>query len=100
MVPKSLKWFTINDVVCPENLGLNILLWDELTMEQGHIHGSISHARWAGALMEVRALFGLNSAVKKTRDGPTDGQADGLTDRPTNQPTDRQSLHIESCVRV
>ena len=84
MVPKSLKWFTINDVVCPENLGLNILLWDELTMEQGHIHGSISHARWAGALMEVRALFGLNSAVKKTGDRRTDG--------PTDRPTDGQTL--------
>ena len=55
-VPESLKWFTINDVVCPENLRLNILLWDEFTMEQGRIHGSISHARWAGSLMEVRAL--------------------------------------------
>ena len=44
--------------------------------EQGRIHGSIE--RWAGALMEVRSLFGLNSAVKKTRDGTTDGQ----TDRP------------------
>ena len=92
-VPESLKWFTINDVVCPENLGLNILLWDEFTMEQGRIHGSISHARWAGALMEVRALFGLNSAVKEMQDGPTDRG----TDQPTNRRTDP---HIESCVHV
>ena len=79
-VPESLKWFTIKDVVCPENLGLNILLWDEFTMEQGRIHGSISHARWAGALMEVRALFGLNSALKKCKmDQWTDGQTNGPT---------------------
>ena len=32
--PESLKWFIINDVVCPENLGLNILLWDDFTMEK------------------------------------------------------------------
>ena len=33
-ISKSLQWFTINDVVCPENLGLNILLWDDFTMEK------------------------------------------------------------------
>jgi len=33
--------------------------------KQVRIHDSISHLRWAGALMEVRSLFGLNSAVKK-----------------------------------
>ena len=45
--------------------------------KQGRIHGSISHERWAGALMEVRSLFGFNSAVwKKTRDGTTDGRTD------------------------
>ena len=76
-------------------------------MEQGRIHGSISHARWAGALMEVRSLFGLNSAVKKNArrtDGPTDGPTNGPTDRPTDQPTDRPTdgwtdPHIESRVR-
>jgi hypothetical protein len=35
---------------------------------------------WAGALMEVRSHFGLNSAIKKTRYGRTD------------RPTDRQTL--------
>ena len=55
-----------------------------LNIKQGRIHGSISHARWAGALMEVRSLFGLNSAVKKNAlrtDGLTDGWTDGRTDR-------------------
>ena len=33
--------------------------------KQGRIHGSISRERWAGALMEVRLLFGWNSTVKK-----------------------------------
>ena len=45
-----------------------------------------SRERWAGALMEVRSLFGLNSAVKKNalrtdrlkKDGLTDGQTDPL----------------------
>ena len=31
--------------------------------KQVRIHDGISHVRWAGALMEVRSLFGLNSAV-------------------------------------
>ena len=60
-------------------------------LKQGRIHGSISHARWAGALMEVRSLFGLNSAVKKKQEtdpGGTDGPTDGRTDP-----------HIESRVR-
>ena len=48
-------------------------------MEQGRIHGSISRERWAGALMEVKSLFGLNSAVKKkcVTERPTDGPTDG-----------------------
>ena len=47
--------------------------------KKGRIHGNISHARWA--LMEVRSLFGLISAVKKTGDHElTDGQIDGQTD--------------------
>ena len=46
-----------------------------------------SRKRWAGALMEVRSLFGLNSAVKKnalqtTDHEPTDGRTDRRTDRP------------------
>jgi len=48
--------------------------------KQVRIHDSISHLRWAGALMEVRSLFGLNSAVKKTQDGRTAGWMDGPTD--------------------
>ena len=47
--------------------------------EQGCIHGSISRERWAGALMEVRSIFALNSALKKTRDGTTDGTTEGQT---------------------
>ena len=31
-VPKRLNCFTIDDLVCPENMGLNILLWDDFTM--------------------------------------------------------------------
>ena len=31
--------------------------------EQVRIHDGISRECWAGALMEVRSLFGLNSAV-------------------------------------
>ena len=62
-----------------------IVVWKMILYEQGRIHGSISRKRWAGALMEVRSLFGLNSAIrKKTRngrtDGPTDGRKDGWTD--------------------
>ena len=36
--------------------------------KQVRIHDSISHVRWVGALMEVRSLFGLNSAAKKKRE--------------------------------
>ena len=43
---------------------------------QGRIHGSISHARWAGALMEVKSLFGLNSADKQNGGRTTDGRTD------------------------
>ena len=42
-----------------------------------------SRERWAGALMAVRSLFGLNSAVEKNAlrtDGPTDGRTDRRTD--------------------
>ena len=58
------------------------------------------HEGWAGVLMEVRSLFGLNSAVEKTRyrrtdrpkdrwtDGPTDQRTDGPTDGRTDGPTD------------
>ena len=43
--------------------------------KQGRIHNHISRERWAGALMEVRSLFGL------TRDGQTtDARTDGRTD--------------------
>ena len=51
---------------------------NEIWEKQGRIHGSISRKRWAGALMEVRLLFGLISTVKKMRDGTTDRR----TDRP------------------
>ena len=52
-------------------------------IEQVRIHNTFSRERWAGALLEVRSLFGLNSAVKKNAlrtDGPTDGPR---TDRPS-----------------
>ena len=48
-----------------------------------------SRERWARALMEVRSLFSLNYAVKKSgMDGPrtvgrTDGRTDGRTERIT-----------------
>ena len=45
--------------------------------------GSISRERWAGALMEVRLLLGLNFEVKKNAlrmDGPTDQRTDRRTD--------------------
>ena len=45
--------------------------------KQVRIHDRISRVRWAGALMEV---FGLNCAVKKTRDGRADGRTDRRTD--------------------
>ena len=41
--------------------------------EQGRIHDHISRERWAGALMEVRSLFGLNS---ETGYGRTDRRTD------------------------
>ena len=53
----------------------------EKSIEQGRIHGSISHARWAGALMEVRSPFGWNSADEKNGRPTTDGRMDRRTDR-------------------
>ena len=67
-------------------------------LQQVRIHDGFSHVRWAGALMEVRSLFGLNSAVRKKRetdrrtDRPMDGQTDGRTEGQTDP-------HIESRVR-
>ena len=51
-----------------------------LEHKQVRILNRISHVRWAGALMEVRSLFGLNSAVKKKRgtDGRTDPNIESL----------------------
>ena len=51
--------------------------------KQGRTHDMISLECWAGALMEVRSLFGLNSVVKKNArrtTGPTDGPTDQRTD--------------------
>ena len=55
-------------------------------IKQVRIHDGISHVHWAGALMEVRSLFGLNSAVRKKRetDQPTGRRTDGRTDGPTD----------------
>ena len=50
-------------------------------IEQVRIHDSISHVRWAGALMEVRSLFGLikKKTTLPTDHGPTDhGRTDPL----------------------
>ena len=57
-----------------------------------HQSRTLGMGNWA--LMEVRSLFGLISAVeKKTGDhGPTDGRTDGPTDGRTDP-------HIESRVR-
>ena len=52
----------------------------ETEKKQVRIHDSISHVRWAGALMEVILLFGLNFAVEKMGDRRTDGPTDGRTD--------------------
>ena len=57
--------------------------------QQGRIHDSISHVCWAGTLMEIRSLFGLNSAVEKTRDKTTDRPTNQPTDQPTNRPTNQ-----------
>ena len=69
-----------------------------LLIQQVRIHDSFSHVRWGGALMEVRSLFGLYSAVQKNtlrtdrgRDGRTDGWTDGWTDRWTDGRTDGQT---------
>ena len=48
--------------------------------KQVRIHDSISHVRWAGPLMEVGSLFGLNFVGKKTGERPRDGMTDGPTD--------------------
>ena len=55
---------------------------------------TISHVCWAGALMEVRSLFGLNFAVWKKRetDGPRTDHV-RTTDGPRTDP------NIESLVR-
>ena len=42
--------------------------------------------------MEVRSLFYLNFAVKKTGDGWTDGWTDGQTEGRTDGKTDGQTL--------
>ena len=58
--------------------------------KQGRTHDMISLECWAGALMEVRSLFGLNSVVKKNglwTDGRTERWADGPTDRQTDGQT-------------
>ena len=47
--------------------------------KQVRIHDIISRERWAGALMEVRSLLSLNSAVKKNARPTTDGRTDGRT---------------------
>ena len=53
-----------------------------LKEEQGRIHDHISRERWAGALMEVRSLFGFNSETRDRRtDGRTNGPTDGRTDK-------------------
>ena len=54
---------------------------------------NISRERWAGALMEVRSLFGLNS---ETRDQQTDRRTDRRMDGPTDG---RTKPRIESLVR-
>ena len=60
--------------------------------KQGRTHDMISLECWAGALMEVRSLFGLNSVVKKNA-GRMDGRT---TDRRMDGRTDP---NIESLVR-
>ena len=84
-----LKTRSFSEIIVNKNFVL-VTLHNLYTKKQGRIHGSISHARWAGALMEVRSLFGLNSAVKKKRE--TDRRTDRWTDGPTNRPTDGQTL--------
>ena len=54
--------------------------------KQFRIHDSLSHVRWAGALMEVGSLSGLNFAVKK--------ETNRRTARQTDQPTDRPSYKV------
>ena len=68
-VPESLKWFTINDVVCPENLGLNILLWDGFTMEKPYITYKDGGKRNIGLL---QAYFSRNQFLKEPPRGPED----------------------------
>ena len=71
-----------------------------MIIKQVRIHDCNSHIRWAGSLMGVKSLFGLNSMVKKTRDGRTDGRTDGPTDQRTDRRTDRRTdPNIESLVR-
>ena len=84
--------YSYMSLICVKTFSRYTFIIYNFNRKQVCIHDSISHVRWAGALMEVRSLFGLNSAVKKTGDGPMDGwtnrRTDGLTD-----------LHIESRVR-
>ena len=58
-----------------ERVGVSVRQSVYPSYKQVRIHDRISREHWAGALMEVR-LGGLNSAVKKTRDGTTDGPVD------------------------
>ena len=73
-----------------------VLFWIKTLSHRNKFVYSISHVRWAGALIKVSSLFSLNSAVKKNArrtgqqtDGPTDGPTERRTDRWTDGPTDR-----------
>ena len=67
--------------------------------KQVRMHKSISHVRWAGALMEVRSLFGLISAVKK-KWLPTDRPTDRLTDRRRDKASYRDAwTHLKRRMR-
>ena len=57
----------------------------------------ISQLRWAGALMEGRSLFGLNSVVKKTWDGTTEQHMERPMEQRMEQRTDPP--HTESHAR-
>ena len=81
--PKAQREANVSDASGSRGERMEAKLPRQRKMKQVHIHDMFSRERWAGALMEVRSLFDLNSAVKKNAlrtDGLTDGPTDGRTD--------------------
>ena len=82
--PKVVRGFGLKrgPLELQKNIFLLVNVIRFLLFKQVRIHNRISRERWAGASMEVRSPFVLNSTIKKKRatnrwtKGPTDGWTD------------------------